>query len=111
MIKVYNKLVRDKIPEIIEASGKKAEIRIAGDAEYKDLLGKKLLEEVDEFLESNDPEELADIVEVVKALGKIYGITFEKILGIAENKKAERGGFDKKMVLICVQQQDKLGGV
>ncbi len=103
MIKVYNKLVRDKIPEIIEASGKKAEIRIAGDTEYKDLLGKKLLEEVNEFLESNDPEELADIIEVVKALGKTYGMSLEELIRLAEEKKAIRGGFDKKIVLLNVQ--------
>lgn len=103
MIKVYNKLVRDKIPEIIEASGKKAEIRIAGDAEYKDLLGKKLLEEVNEYLESNDPEELADIIEVVRALGKNYGITLEEILEMAEKKRRKRGGFDDKIVLLDVQ--------
>lgn len=103
MIKVYNKLVRDKIPKIIEASGKKAEIRIAGDTEYKDLLGKKLLEEVNEFLESNDPEELADIIEVVMALGKTYGMSFEELIRLAEEKKAIRGGFDKKIVLLNVQ--------
>ncbi len=103
MIKVYNKLVRDKIPEIIEASGKKAEIRIAGDAEYKDLLGKKLFEEVDEFLESNDPEELADIIEVVRALGKISGMNLEELLRLTEEKEKKRGGFDKRLVLIEVK--------
>ena len=103
MIKVYNKLVRDKIPEIIEASGKKAEIRIAGDMEYKDLLGKKLLEEVNEFLESKDPEELADIIEVVRALGKTHEMNLEELIRFAEEKKAKRGGFGKRIVLIEVQ--------
>ena len=65
MKKYYNKLVRDKIPEIIEIAGKRAEIRIADDSEYANLLKQKLLEEVDEYMQSNNPDELADIIEVV----------------------------------------------
>jgi flagellar basal body-associated protein FliL len=59
--KVYNKLVRDRIPEIIQASGKNACIRKADEAEYKHLLRQKLLEEINEFMESGSSEELADI--------------------------------------------------
>jgi predicted house-cleaning noncanonical NTP pyrophosphatase (MazG superfamily) len=103
LTKVYNKLVRDKIPEIIEASGKKAKIRIAGDAEYKTLLRRKLQEEVNEFLESNDPKELADIIEVILSLSKTYGISLTELLKMAEKKRAERGGFDRRIVLLSVQ--------
>lgn len=103
MNKVYNKLVRDKIPEIIEASGKKARIRIADDAEYPALLCKKLSEEVNEFLESNDPKELADIIEVVLSLSKTYGISFTELLSMAEKKRAERGGLERKIVLLGVR--------
>lgn len=102
MNKVYNKLVRDKIPEIIEASGKKARIRIADDAEYPALLCRKLSEEVNEFLENNDPKELADIIEVIISLSKTYGMSLDELLMIADKKRAERGGFYKKIVLLNV---------
>lgn len=69
MSQYYNKLVRDRIPEIIEQSGKKAVTRIAGDGEYRQYLREKLQEEVGEFMENGNPEELADILEVVFALG------------------------------------------
>lgn len=103
MTKVYNKLVRDKIPEIIEASGKKVRIRIADDAEYLALLCRKLSEEVNEFLENNDPKELADIIEVILSLCKTYGISLAELLKMAEKKRAERGGFDQKIVLLSVR--------
>ncbi len=103
MTKIYNKLVRDKIPEIVEASGKKVNICIAGDAEYKTLLRRKLQEEVYEFLESNDPEELVDIIEVILSLSKTYGISLTELLRMVEKKKVERGGFERKIILLNVQ--------
>lgn len=106
MTKEYYKLVRNKIPEIIEASGKKATIRIADDAEYPVLLRQKLLEEVNEFLENDAPEELADITEVVLSLAGTYGISLAGLLNMAEKKRAERGGFDEKVVLIMKVQID-----
>jgi len=102
LTRVYNKLVRDKIPEIIEASGKKAKIRIADDTEYPTLLCQKLSEEVNEFIESKDPKELADIIEVIISLSKTYGISLAELVKMAEKKRAERGGFDKKIVLLSV---------
>ncbi|MBI2151358.1 nucleoside triphosphate pyrophosphohydrolase, partial [Candidatus Woesearchaeota archaeon] len=68
--KIYNKLVRDYIPRIIEEKGKIAETHIAGDKEYFAALKDKLQEEVAEYLESGSPEELADIMKVVYALGR-----------------------------------------
>lgn len=68
---VYNKLVRDKIPQIIEASGKQAEIRVLDDTEYIKVLNIKLQEELDEFIKAEEDEqitELADLVEVVYAI-------------------------------------------
>jgi predicted house-cleaning noncanonical NTP pyrophosphatase (MazG superfamily) len=105
LTRVYNKLVRDKIPEIIEASGKKSRIRIADDTEYPVLLCRKLSEEVNEFLESKDPKELADIIEVILSLSKTYGISFAELLNMAEKKRAERGGFDQKIILLSVQHK------
>ncbi len=105
MTRVYNKLVRDKIPEIIEASGKKARIRIADDTEYPVLLCRKLSEEVNEFLENKDPKELADIIEVILSLNKIYGISLTGLLNMAEKKRTERGGFEQKIILLSVQHK------
>ena len=102
MKKVYNKLVRDKIPEIIKASGKVAAVRIADEAEYKYLLQKKLMEEVNEFVESGSSEELADILEVVAALGSTYGLSFTDLLEMAEEKRKGRGGFEERIVLLSV---------
>ena len=67
-MKVYNKLVRDKIPDIIKAEGRTVKTRVLNDEEYRVELNKKLQEEVKEYLDDNNVEELADIVEV------IYGI-------------------------------------
>ncbi len=100
------KLIRNRIPEIIEASGQKATIRIADDVEYPVLLRQKLLEEVNEFLESGAPEELADIIEVVFSLAETYGISLAGLLNMAEKKREERGGFNKKIVLIMKAQTD-----
>ncbi len=101
---VYNKLVRDKIPNIIEASGKKAVTRIADDTEYQTLLRQKLVEEVDEFLESGSPDELADIIEVVRALGHTYEKPLTELIEAAKKKRKERGGFDCKVVLAEVRE-------
>jgi predicted house-cleaning noncanonical NTP pyrophosphatase (MazG superfamily) len=101
-VKVYNKLVRDRIPEIIKESGKKAAIRIADEAEYKHLLRQKLLEEVNEFLESGSSEELADILEVVAALGRTSGLSFADLVEMAEEKMKDRGGFEERIVLLSV---------
>ncbi len=103
MKKVYNKLVRDRIPEIIKESGKNACIRKADEAEYKHLLRQKLLEEVNEFMESGSSEELADILEVVAALGRTHGFSFADLVEMAEEKRKDRGGFEERIVLISVE--------
>ena len=102
----YDKLVRDKIPEIIEKSGKKAVTRMLDDDEYKLYLEKKLDEEVAEFHESKSLEELADIEEVLKALRKAYGYSFEELAAKRVVKMVERGGFDKKILLLEVCESE-----
>lgn len=102
-MKVYNKLVRDRIPEIIKEAGENAAIRIADEAEYKHLLRQKLLEEVNEFLESGSSEELADILEVVAALGVTCGLSFSDLVEMAEEKRKVRGGFEERIVLLSVE--------
>lgn len=99
----FNKLVRDRIPEIIEKDGKKAVTRILDDEEYKIYLEKKLDEEVAEFHESKSIEEIADILEVVFALGRAYGYYTEAIYAKRLKKGIERGFFAEKILLeeIC----------
>lgn len=103
MEKTFNKLVRDKIPEIIENNNEVAEVRILSDEEYLNHLKLKLLEEYNEVINASGKdflEELADMLEVIDALSKIENKTLEDIIKIKEEKKNKRGGFDKKILLI-----------
>jgi predicted house-cleaning noncanonical NTP pyrophosphatase (MazG superfamily) len=96
---IYNKLVRDKIPQIIEADGKKCEIRIAGKEELVELLEAKLMEEAEEFKEAKNLEELADLMEVVFGLAKALGYDEGELLEKRGEKREERGGFEDGIVL------------
>lgn len=98
-MKQYNKLVRDLIPQVIEKSGKKFDTHIAKTEEYKELLEAKLLEEVNEYLEDNNLEELADVLEVLVGLAGYLGHTEEELFEKRKKKKEERGGFDERVVL------------
>ena len=104
MKKVYNKLVRDKIPEIIEQSGKLCEISVLSDEEYLTALDKKLNEELQEFRQSGEIEELADILEVVYAIAQAKGYSIERLQSLREEKKTARGAFDKKLFLKWVKE-------
>ena len=104
MAAIYNKLVRDKIPEIIESKGGKAEIRILSDEEYPIYLEAKLDEEVGEFHRDKTAEELADILEVLYALAESIGCSREELLETYEKKHAARGGFEKKLFLIASEE-------
>lgn len=101
---IYNKLVRDKIPQIIEDNGGKAEIRILSDVEYGRYLEAKLDEEIGEYHCDKTAEELADILEVVYALAASQGISQTQLRKIYEKKHHERGGFDEKILLISSEQ-------
>lgn len=98
-MKIYNKLVRDKIPEIIETDGKKFETRIASKEEHAELLEKKLHEEVDEFVKDKNLEELADVMEVLFGLAKNLGYSEEELIRKRDEKKEKRGGFQVGVVL------------
>jgi predicted house-cleaning noncanonical NTP pyrophosphatase (MazG superfamily) len=98
-MKEYNKLIRDKIPEIIAAKGEKAVIHMAGEEEFLEKAQEKLGEEVLEYRESTDPEELADLLEVVYAVAAAHGLSEEALNKIRQDKKEERGGFDKRIIL------------
>ena len=98
-MKLYNKLVRDRIPEIIEANGETPITRILDPDEYLRCLEAKLDEEVSEFHDSKDPEELADILEVIYALAEAKGCSHQKLMEIYERKHTARGGFAKRVFL------------
>ena len=96
---VYNKLVRDKIPEIIEESGKTCEIEILSDEGYLQMLDKKLDEELAEYQQEQNIEELADLLEVLYATAKARGYSIEELDHVRIEKKKARGGFEGKILL------------
>ena len=100
---IYNKLVRDRIPEIIEQSGKHCKTRVLSFEEYELSLRKKLAEEVEEYLTSNDSNELADIIEVVYALAELHKINPEELEYIRLEKAKIRGGFEQRIFLESVE--------
>ena len=95
----YSKLIRDKIPEIIEASGARYKTHVAGDDEYRDKLRAKLLEEVKEFLERPCVGELADIQEVINALAEFEFGGVDQLEKIQREKAEKRGKFEKRIIL------------
>jgi len=98
MIK-YDKLVRDKIPEIIKNANQIPIVHTASDEEYANKLKEKLKEEINEFLESNTEEELADVLEVIYSICDLKGIDKEELEKLREKKSEERGSFDNRVIL------------
>jgi predicted house-cleaning noncanonical NTP pyrophosphatase (MazG superfamily) len=98
-MKVYDKLVRDRIPEIIESSGNKCEIEVVSDEVAIEYLYKKLNEEVSELLEDKNLDEIADVMEVLFAIGAKYGYSEEDILDRRNEKKYAKGGFEDNLIL------------
>lgn len=103
---MYNKLVRDQIPQIIHATGNNCEIQVLGDAEYLRRLEEKLQEELSEYLESGQLEELADLLEVMMALVKAKGSSWQDLEQIRLDKLVKRGGFEKKLLLTSVTRKE-----
>lgn len=102
---VYNKLVRDKIPQIIESGGSSCATEILPEDAYAQKLEEKLQEEMAEYLQSKEPEELADLLEVLQALVKARGLSWEELEEIRARKREKRGGFDKRILLKTVTQK------
>ena len=98
----YNKLVRDRIPEIIEASGKTCKTEILNDAEYLQMIDAKLDEELAEYHKDQNIEELADLMEVIYAAAAARGYSIEQLEQVRAEKAAKRGGFQKKILLVEV---------
>ena len=106
-MKEYNKLVRDKIPEIIVAdNGKTCVTRIMEDDEYLESLNTKMQEELKEYLESGEVEELADLEEVLRAILDIKNVSYEEFEKIRNAKVDKRGAFKKKIFLESVSEKN-----
>lgn len=103
----YNKLVRDKIPDIIATEGKTCVCETLSDDEYIAKLYEKLREEVEEFITSDNVEELADIGEVMHAILVYKHISVEQFQAIRDKKCAVRGGFNKRLLLKEVSNSEE----
>lgn len=102
MERIYNKLVRDKIPNIIKEKKETPVVKILDDDEYKEALEKKLYEEYQEVIKASGEdrvEELADMLEIIKALAKLENKTLDNVIEIANKKVDKRGAFEEKIFL------------
>lgn len=103
MEKIYNKLVRDKIPEIIENNGEIPIIRKLDDEEFKLELKRKLLEEYNEVIKAQTAdellEELADMLEIIATISQLENSNLSSVISIMNEKRQKRGGFSKKLFL------------
>ena len=109
-IKAYHKLVRDRIPEIIEADGKTCVSATLSNQDYIALLDQKLNEELAEYQESKSLEELADPFVVMQDVEKGRGWTLEELERVRADKAAKRGGFERKILLKEVREKEPSDG-
>ena len=104
----YNKLVRDRIPEIIDSEpGRKSQYRILDDDEYLIQLNKKIIEESNEFIEENSIEELGDLMEVINAIMKLKCYSMEEVIKVMKAKADKKGAFNKKIYLEYVDEDKR----
>jgi len=106
---IHNKLVRDRIPEIIEKTGKNFSTKILAHDEYIQELKKKSNEELDEYMNAGNDEdaleELADLLEIIHALSECHGATFDRLEEIRKEKAEKRGGFKERIYLLEVEDE------
>ena len=105
MIKVYNKAIRDKIPEIIESSGSSCLIEVLDDEKFVEELVLKLEEELGEFKETRSIEELCDLIEIAYRIAELNGVSNEELEEMINKKNIERGKFEKNLFLIQVNEK------
>lgn len=109
-MRTYNKLVRDKIPELIERNGEKCHFKKLDKRVYIKELRKKFLEELNEYLQAKSDteaiEELSDVLEVMYALSNIHGKCIKDVEEVRQNKFIERGGFDEMVYLMAVEDEE-----
>lgn len=107
---IHNKLVRDKIPEVITKTGKDFSTKVLSESEYVIELKKKLGEELQEYMEATNDEEaieeLADILELLQAASKMHGSSVEALEQVRKDKAEKRGGFEKRIFLIEVEDDE-----
>lgn len=101
---VYKKLVRDKIPEIIEGQGRKCNLRVMDQAEYRTELLKKLVEEANESVAAGAhpdelTKELGDVLEVLEAIEAEFGLSPDEVIKLKKERHESRGGFSKRIYL------------
>lgn len=105
----YNKLVRDRIPDVIELAGKKFSTRILKESEYIEQLQKKAYEELDEYVNTVNKkdavEELADLLEIIHALSEYHGSSIVEVEEVRKQKAEKGGGFKEKVFLIEVEDE------
>ena len=104
MTTTYNKAIRDKIPELIEKSGKRGIVKQLSDEEFLPELVKKLNEEVNEYLSSEDIEELVDITEIINRILELRNVSRRDFDSILSEKRKNRGAFDSNYFLIEVRE-------
>lgn len=96
---IYNKLIRDKIEEIMLSKGCKPVTRTLSDEEYASELDKKLVEEINEYIESKEVMELVDIEEIIRAILQLRGISYEEFENMRNEKVLKRGAFNNRVFL------------
>ena len=99
-MQAFGKLVRDRIPDIIRQQGETPVIKVLSDDQYSKELNKKLTEEVGEYLESRELDELADVLEVIDAICKARGTSMDGLQKIRAEKFKKRGGFSEKIFMV-----------
>lgn len=106
---VYNKLVRDRIPEVIKQTAKSFTTRTLTDSEYIKELKKKAFEELEEYIQAKENneaiEELADLLEIIHALSECHGASISEVENVRANKAQELGRFKEKIFLIEVEDE------
>ena len=107
-MKEFYKLVRDKIPQIIENNNEKCKTRILSDEEYLFELNEKIQEELQEYLESGDIEELADIEEVLRAILDVKGYSYDEFETIRRKKVEKRGAFKERIFLETTKNKEEI---
>jgi len=107
---IYNKLIRDRIPEIIQESGGECVVEVLTEQDYLKELQRKSQEELNEYLVASNSEEvieeLADILEVIYSLTQCHGFSIEELEKVRQHKKNKRGAFDKRLFLVEVCKKD-----
>ena len=103
-MKTYDKAVRDGIPDIVRAEGKRCIVAQVSDDEFLGYMEEKLFEELHEYIESKSPEELADLLEVIYRVAELKGMDIDELETLRKKKRRERGGFTKNFILVTAEE-------